>query len=48
MTAYKLYGSHASLFTGKVRAYLNWKAVPYEDCAVNEEVMKTIILPHVG
>jgi glutathione S-transferase len=48
MTAYKLYGSHASLFTGKVRAYLNWKAVPYEDCAVDEEVMKTIILPHVG
>lgn len=48
MTGFVLYGSQASLFTGKVRGYLNWKGVAYEEKAVNETIMKTVILAHVG
>ncbi len=48
MSDYILYGSQASLFTGKVRAYMNWKGVDFEERAVNETIMKTVILPHVG
>lgn len=48
MTGYVLYGSQASLFTGKARAYLNWKGVLFEERAVDENVMKTVILPNVG
>jgi len=48
MTGYILYGSQASLFTGKARGYMNWKGLAYEERAVNETIMKTVILPHVG
>ncbi len=48
MTGYKLYGSQASLFTGKARGYLRWKGTDFEEFAVNADVMKTIILPNVG
>jgi glutathione S-transferase len=48
MTGYILYGSQASLFTGKARAYLNWKGVPFEERAVDENIMRTVILPNVG
>ncbi len=48
MTDYILYGSHASLFTGKARAYLNWKGVSFDEVAVNGAIMKDIILPNVG
>lgn len=48
MTDFTLYGSQASLFTGKARAYLNWKGVSFEEVAVNAKVMKEVILPSVG
>ena len=48
MTNFGLYGSQASLFTGKVRGYMNWKGLTYEEKAVDETIMKTVILPHVG
>ncbi|MGJ8596137.1 glutathione S-transferase family protein [Sulfitobacter sp.] len=48
MTNFVLYGSQASLFTGKVRGYMNWKGLTYEEKAVDETIMKTVILPHVG
>ncbi|MEP4194314.1 MAG: glutathione S-transferase family protein [Aliishimia sp.] len=48
MTGYILYGSQASLFTGKARGYMNWKGLVFEEQAVTETIMKTVILPHVG
>ena len=48
MTNYILYGSQASLFTGKARAYLNWKGVSFDEVAVNQHIMKEVILPNVG
>ena len=48
MTDYTLYGSQASLFTGKARAYLNWKGVSFDEIAVNQQIMKEVILPNVG
>ena len=48
MTHYRLYGSQASLFTGKARAYMNWKGVTFDEVAVNGDVMKEVILPNVG
>jgi len=29
MAAYKLYGNEMSFYTGKVRAYLDWKGLSY-------------------
>ncbi|MEH6737289.1 MAG: glutathione S-transferase family protein [Sulfitobacter sp.] len=48
MTGFILYGSQASLFTGKARGYMNWKGLSFEEKAVDEVIMKTVILPHVG
>ncbi|MEO9969025.1 MAG: glutathione S-transferase N-terminal domain-containing protein [Hyphomonadaceae bacterium] len=48
MTKYTIYGSQASLFTGKARGYLRWKGVDFVEHAVNDQIMKEIILPKVG
>ena len=48
MTRYTLYGSPISYFTGKVRAYLDWKGLPYDERPSTAEVFKDIILPRVG
>jgi len=48
MTSYTLYGSQASLFTGKARGYLRWKGVDFTELAINEQIMKEIILAKVG
>lgn len=45
---YTLYGSPASLYTGKVRAYLNYKGIPYEETISSMKVYKNIILPKTG
>ncbi len=43
-----LYGGPVSLYTGKARAYLNWKGIPYEERLAGRDVYKTIIIPRVG
>ena len=43
-----LYGSAISYFTGKARAYFDWKQVPYEEHQSTREVFETVILPRVG
>ena len=48
MTDYTLYGSQASLFTGKARGFLRWKGVAFTEKAVNDQIMKELILPTVG
>ncbi len=43
-----LYGARASLFTGKARAYLDWKDIPYTETRPAPEVMMGKIVPAVG
>lgn len=45
---YKLYGAEISYFTGKVRAYLRWKNIPFEEIMADANVYRQIILPRVG
>ncbi len=45
---YTLYGSPASLYTGKVRAYLNYKRVPFTETLSSLGVYKKIIIPKTG
>lgn len=46
--AYRLYGAQISYYTGKVRAYLRWKNIPYEEISADVNVYRQIILPRVG
>lgn len=48
MTDYKLYGNEMSYYTGKVRAYLDWKGLAYAEVLPTLDVFKTILLPQVG
>lgn len=43
-----LYGAEVSYFTGKVRAYLRWAGIPFEEVIASAHVYKTVILPAVG
>lgn len=45
---YTLYGSEISYFTGKVRAYLRWKRVPFQEVLSDAHVYREIIVPRVG
>jgi len=46
--AHTLYGGAISLFTGKARAYLDWKQVPYTEVSATADIYKNVILPRVG
>jgi glutathione S-transferase len=43
-----LYGSAASLFSGKARAYLDWKQIPYSEQGPTAAIMQEKIIPAVG
>ena len=45
---YELYGAEVSYFTGKVRAYLRYKKIPFVETIASREVYKTVIMPRVG
>jgi glutathione S-transferase len=45
---HKFYGGSLSLYSGKARAYLDWKGVDYEEILSTTEVYRTIIVPKVG
>lgn len=45
---YKLIGTEVSLFTGKARAYLRYKGIPYEEILSTAQVYKDIIVPRTG
>ena len=45
---YQLYGSEASYFTGKVRSYLRYKGIAYEEHQATLTVYKNLILPRTG
>lgn len=48
MGDYTLYGAEVSYFTGKVRAYLAWRGVPFTEKVATQAVYRDIILPNVG
>jgi glutathione S-transferase len=48
MPNYILYGSEISYYTGKVRAYLHWKGIPFNEVLSNAQIYKEVILPRVG
>jgi len=48
MTPYTLYAVPASLFSGKARAYLNWKGVTFDEVQTTPDVMRSILLPAIG
>ncbi|WP_084395803.1 glutathione S-transferase family protein [Henriciella aquimarina] len=48
MGGYTLYGAEVSYFTGKARAYLDWRGVAYKEETATEQVYRDIILPNVG
>ncbi|NNE50137.1 MAG: glutathione S-transferase [Altererythrobacter sp.] len=43
-----LYGTRASLFTGKARAYLDWKGIDYREIPPDAKIREEVILPAVG
>jgi len=45
---YVLYGGEISYYSGKVRAYLRFKGIPFEERTATRAVYKEIILPRVG
>ena len=45
---YELYGAEVSYFTGKVRAYLRYKKIPFVETVANRAVYKDVIMPRVG
>lgn len=47
-TKYKLVGSPCSLYTGKLRSYLNYKAVPFEEILSTQRCFKELIVPRTG
>ncbi len=45
---HKLYAAPLSLYSGKARAYLDWKGIDYEEVLASGDVYKDIIVPKVG
>lgn len=47
-SSYTLYGSPASLYTGKIRAYLQYKNIPFEEVISSLSIYKKVIIPNTG
>lgn len=45
---YKLLGAEVSLFTGKARAYMKWKGIPFTEVISTDDVYRTLITPHTS
>lgn len=43
-----LFGAPLSLYSGKARAYIDWKGVDYAEVLATPDVYRDVILPHVG
>lgn len=48
MSRHQLLGAEVSYYTGKVRAYLRYKDIPFTERAASRDVYKNIILPRTG
>jgi hypothetical protein len=45
---YTLYGAQVSLYSGKVRSYLKYKGVNFQEVTATRKVYDTVILPQTG
>jgi len=48
MSNYTLYGAEFSLYSGKARAYLRYKNIPFDEILSTASVYKNIIVPKTG
>ena len=48
MEKYQLIGAEISYYTGKARAYLRYKGIPFEEVTASAEVFAKTILPKTG
>jgi len=47
-TPYKLYGAEVSLFSGKARAYLRFKNIPFEEIFATRKIIDEVLQPATG
>jgi glutathione S-transferase len=45
---HRLIGAQVSLYTGKVRAYLRYKAIPFDEVVATRHVYRNVIIPRTG
>ncbi len=45
---HQLIGAEVSYYTGKVRAYLRYKGIPFEEVPASREVYQNVIIPRTG
>src|SRR5262245_56944377 len=45
---HQLIGAEVSYYTGKVRAYLRYKDIPFEEVLATRETYRDVILPRTG
>lgn len=43
-----LYASPSSYYSAKVRAYLNWKSLDFDEVQATPDIMQTVIIPAIG
>lgn len=48
MPQHQLIGAEVSLYTGKLRCYLQYKNIPFEEVIASQDVFKHIIIPRTG
>ena len=48
MALHQLIGAEVSLYTGKLRCYLKYKDIPFEEVTASREVFQEIIIPRTG
>lgn len=47
-TPYILYGAEVSLYSGKTRAYLRYKNIPFQERLATLDVYREVIVPNIG
>ena len=48
MAAYTLFGAKISLYTGKIRSYLVYKGIDFEEITASLKVYKNVVVPNTG
>ncbi|WP_428819200.1 glutathione S-transferase family protein [Microbulbifer sp. MCCC 1A16149] len=48
MISHQLIGAEVSLYTGKLRCYLKYKNIPFDEVTASREVFQNVIIPRTG